>query len=273
MGTLYIVGTPIGNLEDVTARALNVLRSVAVVAAEDTRVTRKLLDHYNITTPFTTYFGSEMRPKIAPLLALLKDKDVAFCSDAGMPSVSDPGTDLVAAAAEAGFPVVVIPGPSSVTTALAASGFDGQQFFFAGFPPHRPTDRRKMLANLTRQRATLVFLESPHHFRDTLKDMLQAFGNRNVAVCRELTKLHEEVFRGTVQEALTHFVEPRGEFTIVVKGAPEEQEAPASPEDASALLAKLRKDGTRAQEAVDQVTQATGLRKRDVYKLWLETGE
>ncbi|MSQ11312.1 MAG: 16S rRNA (cytidine(1402)-2'-O)-methyltransferase [Dehalococcoidia bacterium] len=279
VGTLYLVGTPIGNLEDITLRALRVLREVGLIAAEDTRTTRKLLARYEIATPVTSYFTQNRRSKLPYLLQALAQKDVALVSEAGTPGVSDPGRELVAVAAENGFPVVSIPGPSAVTAAVAVSGFaDARGFLFAGFLPSRAGERRRALGLLARDVPggfSLVFLEAPHRLRVTLPDMRQALGDRRVVVCREMTKLHEEVFRGTLQEALAHFHAPRGEFTLVVEGVaekgPHDTAATGATEaDARQLLARLREQGLSARDAVAQASTLTGMHRRDLYRLWLE---
>jgi 16S rRNA (cytidine1402-2'-O)-methyltransferase len=276
MGTLYVVGTPIGNLEDLTRRAARVLGQVALIAAEDTRVTRKLLSHLGLHVPLTSYHQHNWPSKLPVLLAALESGDVALVTDAGMPGVSDPGSELVAQAAAAGFPVEVIPGVSAVTTALAVSGLSADAFLFLGFLPRRGKERRARLEAVAGSPGTLVIFEAPHRVRTTLEDLLAALGNRQIAVCREMTKLHQEVFRGTIAEAIGHFLEPRGEFTLVVSGAPEGAPGttPATPdlEAARQELARLRQSGARAREAVAQVAQATGLPRKTVYQLWLEAG-
>ena len=276
MSTLYVVGTPIGNLEDLTRRAARVLGQVALIAAEDTRVTRKLLSHLDIHVPLTSYHQHNWQSKLPVLLAALESGDVALVTDAGMPGVSDPGSELVAAAAAAGFPVEVIPGVSAVTTALAISGLSADAFLFLGFLPRRGKERRARLEAVAGSPCTLVVFEAPHRVRATLADLLAALGDRQAAVCRELTKLHQEVFRGILSEAIGHFQEPRGEFTLVVSGAPEgatgAAQAPPDLEAARQELARLRQSGARAREAVAQVSQATGLPRRTVYQLWLEAG-
>ena len=269
MGTLYIVATPIGNLEDVTLRALRVLREARLIAAEDTRTTRKLLAHYDIHTPLSSFHDANAARKLPSMMAALGQGDVALVSDAGMPLVSDPGYQLVAEALAQGIPVVALPGASAVTTALAASGLPASQFLFLGFLPRKQGERRDLLQALTREPRTLVAFEAPHRLRRTLQDILTVLGDRHIAVCRELTKLHEEVFRGPVREAVEHFTEPRGEFTLVIHGAGP-PEAAADTDEARHELLRLRGQGARAKEAVDTVTATTGLPRRHVYRLWLE---
>ncbi len=269
MGALYVVATPIGNLEDVTLRALRVLREASLIAAEDTRTTRKLLSRYDVHTPVTSFHDANAARKLPVLLAALRDGAVALVSDAGMPLVSDPGYQLVSAATAAGVPVVAVPGPSAVTAALVVSGLPADRFLFLGFLPRKAGERRSALRALAREQHTLVAFEAPHRLRQTLHDLLTALGDRRIAVCRELTKLHEEVFRGSVQEALAHFTEPRGEFTLVVEGAPAATPA-ASLDDARTELLRLRAEGARAKDAVDTVAGALGLPRRRVYRLWLD---
>ncbi len=268
---LYVVATPIGNLEDVTMRSLRVLREVTLIAAEDTRVTRRLLDRYDIHTPTTSYNERNSRSKTPWLLAKLDAGDVALVSDAGTPGVNDPGAGLVSAAAQAGHAVAVVPGPSAPVAALSVSGFDGDGFVYLGFLPKRRTDRLKLLASVASERRTLVALETPHRLRAALQDMLEALGDRPIAVCRELTKLYEEVFRGAVSQAIARFHEPRGEFTLIIQGSPGGQ-APAADVErlAQTRLAELRAQGAHAKDAVSQVTKQTGLPRRQVYQTWLK---
>jgi 16S rRNA (cytidine1402-2'-O)-methyltransferase len=270
MPTLYVVATPIGNLEDVTLRALRVLQEVSLIAAEDTRTTRKLLSHYGIKARLTSYHEHNKATKIPYILDALRDADVALVSESGMPAVSDPGYDLVAAAAEADVPVAVVPGPSAVVAALAVSGLPTRQFTYVGFLPRRKGERRRLLSTLTAQPRTIVALESPHRLLATLSDLLAVLGDRRIAVCRELTKLHEEVFRGRISEAIAHFQEPRGEFTLVLAGAPQPAEAVVPTEAVLTELRQLRQQGVAPRQAVTQVAQRLGLPRRQVYRLWLQ---
>ena len=270
MPSLYIVATPIGNLGDITLRALRVLGEVGLIAAEDTRVTRKLLDRYDIHTPLTSYHEHNKLSKLPKLLATLVEKDVALVSDAGMPGINDPGHELVHAAAKAGAPVVPLPDPSALTSAIAASGLPVEQFLYLGFLPRKRSQRRTLLDSLALEKRTLVVFETPHRLRAALGDILAALGDRRIAIGREMTKLHEEVFRGQASEALAHFAEPRGEFTLVIEGSGKEQSV-ASQQEARDLLARLRKEGLGAKESVAQITRNTGLPRREIYRLWLET--
>ena len=272
MPSLYIVATPIGNLEDISQRALRVLREVDLIAAEDTRVTRKLLTRYDIRTRLTSYRESNRESKLPKLLAALEDGDVALVSDAGTPGINDPGSELVRAAAENGIPVVPVPGPSAVTTAIAVSGLPVGEFVYLGFLPRKKGDRRRLLDAFAGDPRTLVALETPHRLRDSLAGILDVLGDRRVAVCRELTKLHEEVFRGVISEALDRFSEPRGEFTLVIEGAVRDDAGHAlKKESALDALEKLRADGFTDRDAVAAAAIFTGLPKSAVYRLWLDS--
>jgi 16S rRNA (cytidine1402-2'-O)-methyltransferase len=215
---LYVVATPIGNLEDITLRALRVLGEVELIAAEDTRTARKLLNRYEIKTKLTSYFEHNKRGKTPQLLEVLEEKDVALISEAGMPGISDPGYELIKGAIEKDIKVEVLPGASSLTTALAASGLPADQFVYLGFLPRKKGEKRRLLASVGEEPRTIVCFESPYRVIDSLQAMLETLGDRNVAVCRELTKLHEEVYRSTLSGAVKHFNKPRGEFTIVIQG-------------------------------------------------------
>lgn len=267
VGTLYLVGTPIGNLEDITLRALRVLREVSLIAAEDTRHTRKLLARYEIRTPTTSYFEHNKLAKLDVILAALETGDVALVSDAGMPGISDPGYELVRAALERGFPVVPVPGPSAIVAALAASGLPTDAFVYVGFLPRKAGERRRVLEALRAERRTLVLYEAPHRLLDTLADIQETLGNRVVAIARELTKMHEEIWRGTVSGARTHFTEhaPRGEFTLVIGGVAEPQAW--SEVQVRETLAQRLAEGWSARDAAADVAARSGWRKGDVYRL------
>ena len=268
MPALYLVATPIGNLEDITLRALRVLREVSLIAAEDTRTTRKLLTHYGIRARLTSYHEHNKAAKTPYILDALQRGYVALVSEAGMPGVSDPGYDLVAAAAEAGVPVVPIPGPSAVVAALAVSGLPTRRFTYVGFLPRRRGERRRLLSTLADQPQTIVALESPHRLLATLSDLLAVLDDRRIAVCRELTKLHEEVFRGCISEAVAHFREPLGEFTLVLAGAPQPTEPTVPTEAVLKELRFLRQQGIAPRQAVSKVAEQFGLPRRQVYHLW-----
>lgn len=270
MGILYVVATPIGNLEDVTLRALRVLSEVDLIAAEDTRVTRKLLARHGIRTPVTSYHEHNRAKKLPSLLSALEAGDVALVSDAGAPGVSDPGAGLVNAAAEAGRPVVPVPGPSAVTSALSVSGLPADRFVGLGFLPRRRADRVRLLKPLASETRTIVAFETPHRLRSALEDIHATLGDRRITVCREMTKLYEEVFRGTVSDALAHFETPRGEFTLVIEGCSDSQPNDVT-EDVRESLAELRSQGLGTREAVARVVEETGVSRRQAYRIWLET--
>ena len=272
MPTLHIVSTPIGNLEDITLRALRVLREVGLIAAEDTRVTRKLLSHYDIHTRLTSFNEHNQSSRIPDLLSTLRDTDVALVSDAGTPGVNDPGKALVQAASIAGVQVVAVPGASAVTAAVAVSGLVDEAFIYLGFLPRNKGERRRLLELLAFESRAAVAFESPRRIRQSLEVMSETLDDRPIVVCREMTKLHEEVFRGTASEALDHFEQPRGEFTLVVEGWTESSDDDAELDAlASTLLRQLRRQGTGAKHAVSHVTAVTGLSRRQVYQLWLDS--
>ena len=268
MGTLYIVATPLGNLEDITLRALRILREVSLIATEDTRTTGQLLKHFEIRRPLVSYYEHNKVTRLERLLEALAEGDVALVSEAGTPLISDPGYELVRAAIERGFEVIAIPGPSALTVALPASGLPLDRFLFLGFLPRKTGDRRRLLEEVKSQKATLLFFEAPHRLRDALADMVDILGaDRPIAACRELTKLHEEIWRGTLAEARREWEqrEPRGEFTLVIGGAP-----PALNWDQAQVemaLTKTLAAGVSLKDAVRQVTSQSGWGRREVYAL------
>jgi len=266
---LYIVATPIGNLEDISLRALRTLREVKLIAAEDTRRTRKLLNTYDIKTPTTSYHEHNKLAKLDYILDCLKEGDVALVSDAGMPGISDPGYELIVAAGQRGIPLVPIPGPSVVTTALVVSGLDTGQFRYLGYLPAKAVARRRQLQSIAGEQATIIVFETPHRLRAALKDILAVVGDRRIAVCRELTKLHEEVFKGTVSGAIEHFAAPRGEFTLVIEGN-REPERPQLTDEIKKQLKGMKRSGVGAKEAVAGVAAETGLSRKELYQAWLE---
>jgi len=270
MGTLYVVGTPIGNLEDMTLRALRILKEVTLIAAEDTRRARILTQHYEIETPITSYFEGNKLTKLEAVLKALDAGDVALISEAGMPGLADPGYELICAAIERGYPVAPIPGPSAPVTAMVISGLPGDSFLYLGFLPRRQRERRKLLAEVGRERRTLVVFETPHRLRQSLADIETAWGDRPLAVCRELTKWHEEVWRGSVAGARAHFdkIEPRGEFTLVVGGASEE-DTRWDEERVREALDELLEQGMSHSTAARRVAAASGWRRAEVYALGL----
>ncbi|MBM2825297.1 MAG: methylase protein [Dehalococcoidales bacterium] len=268
MPTLYIVATPIGNLEDISLRALRTLREVKLIAAEDTRKTKRLLNTYDIKTAMTSYHEHNKLTKLDYLLGCLEVEDVALVSEAGMPGISDPGYELIVAATRRGIPVVPIPGASVVTTALPISGLATDRFTFLGFLPRRAGDRQHLLKSVVADSATMIVLEAPHRLLATLRDMLLILGDRRIAVCRELTKLHEEVFRGSISQSIEHFTAPRGEFTLVVEGQVE-KEKPQLTGDIEGQLGEMRLSGITAKEAIARVAGETGLSRKELYRAWL----
>ncbi|MDR0406056.1 MAG: 16S rRNA (cytidine(1402)-2'-O)-methyltransferase [Clostridiales bacterium] len=267
-GKLYIVGTPIGNLEDITFRAVETLKSVDLIAAEDTRHTQKLLNHFQIKVPLVSYYEHKKREKGEFVLKKLQEgKNVALVSDAGMPGISDPGEDLVRLCAAHGVAVTVIPGPTAFTAALVLSGLSASRFCFEGFLTVKKTGKLARLEQIKTDERTLIFYEAPHKLLRTLDDIYKVLGDRKAAACRELTKKFEEVIRGTVAELLAHFSEnaPRGEFVLVVEGAPHDAEPPDFEQSVSEQIDSLIKNGTDKKTAIQTVAQQRGLPKRAVY--------
>lgn len=269
MGTLYLVATPIGNLEDITLRALRVLRECSLVAAEDTRVTGRLLTHFDIEKPLVSHHEYSRPANVERILTVLDGGDVALVSEAGMPLFSDPGYELVQAALEGGFAVVSIPGPSALTAALPLSGLPMDRFLYLGFLPRKASDRRRTLDEVADVRATLVLFEAPHRLRATLADAIDSLGaDRRCTVCRELTKRHEEVWRGTLSGALAEWRDrkPRGEFTLVIEAASEP--GPWDEGRVRAALSTLQAEGISRSEAARRVARQSGWAKSDVYAIW-----
>jgi 16S rRNA (cytidine1402-2'-O)-methyltransferase len=272
MGSLYLIATPIGNLEDITLRALRLLREVGLIAAEDTRHTGRLLAHYEIDTPQISYHEYSKLTRLDTVLKALETGDVALVSDAGMPGLSDPGYKLVEAAISHGFPVIPVPGPSAVTAALVASGLPTDAFVYLGFLPRRTADRRRLLTELVDERRTLVAFESPRRLAAALEEIQTALGDRQVTVAREITKLHEEIWRGPVSEARLHFSDQvRGEITLVIAGAPDPP--PWDQERVWDAVAALIDRGVSHREAVKRVAQSSGWPRRAVYQLTINTNK
>ncbi len=280
VGVLYVIGTPIGNLEDITARAVRILASVPLVAAEDTRVTRRLLARVDAAPRLISCNEHNWGRRLPALLEALAAGDVALVTDAGSPGVSDPGAGVIAAVSDAGFDVVAVPGVSAVSTALSVSGFPADRFVFLGFPPRRRSERAAALADAARLGQTMVVFEAPHRLLALLADIADVLNDPPLAVCRELTKLHEEVWRGSASDALERFAEPRGEFTVVIGQPPAgvgADDATGQPTITMAAareaLGQRRALGMRGREAVAEVVAATGLPRRTVYALWIESGQ
>jgi 16S rRNA (cytidine1402-2'-O)-methyltransferase len=269
MGTLYVVGTPIGNLEDISLRALRILKEAALISAEDTRRTRKLLMRYEITTPLTSYYEHNKLTKLDYILTTLEEKDVALVSEAGMPGISDPGYKLIKAAIARGIPVVPVPGPSALVTALAISGLPTDSFVYLGFLPRRQGKRRRLLGSLVGEKRTLVAFEAPHRLCKSLADLADVLGDRQIAVARELTKIHEEVWRGNLSQSIEHFERnpPRGEFTLVIAAASDEALAAWDEGQVRSALVELLSQGLDKKEAIKRVAKAAHWPRRQVYKL------
>ena len=268
--TLFIVATPIGNLEDITLRALRVLREVSLIAAEDTRRTAKLLSHFDISTPTTSFFEHNEHEKEPRLIArLAAGEDIALVSDAGTPGISDPGYRLVTAALEAGVRVEAIPGASAVLTALVASGLPTHACLFAGFPPARSQARDRWLSSLGERPESLVFFEAPHRLRQTLEAALRILGDRPAAVCRELTKVHEEFVRGPLSAVLEKLGEPRGEFTVILAPAAATPEGPVQLPDDQRLLDEFYQltetEGLNRRDALSRLASRYGKPSRELY--------
>lgn len=268
-GTLYLVGTPIGNLGDLSPRAAEILGAVDFIAAEDTRVSLKLLSHLGLKKPLVSYYEHNRRRSGPEILSrLLGGESCALVTDAGMPAISDPGEDLVRLCAESGVAVAAVPGPSAVVTALALSGLPTGRFCFEGFLSTAKKSRREHLDAVREETRTLIFYEAPHKLRDTLADMLAAWGDREIALCRELTKLHEEVVRTTLSEAVARYAEtpPRGEFVLVIRGAAPAVTVPAvSLEVALERMVVLQAGGMSRKDAARQVAIDTGLSRKTIY--------
>ena len=268
-GTLFVVATPIGNLEDVTFRAVRVLREAGLIAAEDTRRTATLLARYDIRTPTTSLHEHNERQKIPQLVEkLTSGVHVAIVTDAGTPGLSDPGFRLVRAAVELGARIEVIPGPTAAITALVASGFPTDSFTFLGFPPPRGVERRRWLASLAEEPRTCIFFEAPHRIIGTLEALQAELGNRQVAVARELTKLHEEVLRGTVEELIGHLTNPRGEFTVVVAPAADDgdEARPVPDDDVLTTFSQIvQNERISRRQAVWSVARKLGMSSKTVY--------
>ena len=271
MGKLYVVGTPIGNLGDLSPRAAQVLSEVDFIAAEDTRVTMKLLSHLGIKKPMISYYEHNLREKGEIILSrLLGGESCAIVTDAGMPCISDPGEDLVAICREHGVPIEAVPGPSAAVTAVAVSGLKTSRFAFEGFLSVKKTSRFQHLESVKDDLHTLIFYEAPHKLLSTLEDMSKVLGDRQVSICRELTKLHEEVIRTTLPKAAEYYrqVTPKGEFVLVIEGAKPE-EHPLSFEDALELARGLIAGGTGISQAAKEASRETGFKKGDLYKALL----
>ena len=268
-GTLYLVPTPIGNLGDISYRAVQTLAQADFIAAEDTRVSLRLLNHLELKKPLVSYHEhnkQESGPRI--LERLLGGESCALVTDAGSPAISDPGEDLVRLCAEHAVAVCAIPGPCAAITALSVSALPTRRFCFEGFLPAKGKERRTLLAALKTERRTMIFYEAPHRLQDTLASLMEAFGpDRPISLCRELTKLHEQILRMTLGEAVAFYEQndPRGEYVLIVQGASEQDEPGTSLADAVALARRLEQAGLRKKEAARQAAEQTGLAKNAIY--------
>ena len=272
-GTLYLVGTPIGNLGDFSPRAIEIFKSVDFIAAEDTRVTMKLLNHFVIKKPLVSYYEHNRAESGEKIVArILLGENCALVSDAGMPAISDPGEDLVKLCAEQGIEVIVVPGPSAVVSALALSGLPTGRFTFEGFLSTAKKSRFEHLNDVKAEKRTMIFYEAPHKLLPTLRDMLTVFGDRRIAICRELTKLHEETIRTTLSAAVDMYTAnpPRGEFVLVIEGAKEQEEQEITFEDAVAKLQKYRDGGMTLKAAAKICAEETGFSKNALYDAGLK---
>lgn len=268
MSTLYLVATPIGNLDDISNRALRILREVSCIAAEDTRQTKKLLKHYDIQTPLISFHEHSKQGRINQLLTRLEQSDLALVSDAGTPLVNDPGYELVQAVLAAGHTVSPIPGPNAAIAALVASGLPADNFLYLGYLPRKSSERRRMLSEVIDLPFTLLFLETPHRLLAGLEGIKEQLGDRNLAVARELTKLHEEIFRGTISQAIEYYTNnpPKGEITLVVAGKPKIEEI--WPEHRlTAAIKEGTLSGTPPAELAGQLAAKSGWPRREIYKL------
>ena len=277
MGTLYVVGTPIGNLGDMTYRAVETLEKVDFICAEDTRVTAKLLNYFEIKKPLVSYHehnAKVMGERIAERLR--SGEDCAIVTDAGMPCISDPGEQIVMLCRAEGIDVKVVPGPSAVVSALAVSGLPTARFRFEGFLSVTKKQRLEHLASVRDAHETLIFYEAPHKLMNTLKDMLEYFGDRRISLCRELTKIHEEVKLTTLSEAIEYYTanKPKGEFVLVIEGADSaETDKPETIEEALEQVRELVEKGMRGADACRNIAKATGFSKGELYSKLLEDSE
>ena len=269
-GILYLVATPIGNLSDMSVRGVETLRQADFIAAEDTRVTGKLLNRFEIKKPSVSYHEHNKRASGEAILRRLQaGESCALVTDAGMPAISDPGGDLVKLCAENGVEVIAVPGCCAAVTALAVSGLPSRRFCFEGFLPMEKRDRTERLEALKTEKRTSILYEAPHRLMRTLTELHEALGDRELAICRELTKLHEQTLRLTLSEAIAHFeaTPPKGEFVLVLSGAPEQTESVVSEEEALARVRALQDAGMRCKDACKQVAAETGLSKNALYAL------
>lgn len=272
MGILYLVPTPIGNLEDITLRALRVLREVKLIAAEDTRTSRVLLQHFEITTPLTSYHEHNKLAKLDAIFAALESGDVALVSDAGTPGISDPGYELIREAITRGVTVTPLPGANAALTALIGSGLNTETFLFAGFPPRKPKQRRELFERLAHVPRTLIFYESPNRLTDMLADIDAVLADRPVVVARELSKIYEEFRRGTAAELLAHFTAtpPRGEIVVLIDGAPPETPVIWGEDAVTDALRQRLEAGESLRDTAKAIASESGWDRKAVYETGLK---
>lgn len=268
-GKLFVVGTPIGNLGDMTYRAVETLKNVDFICAEDTRVTIKLLNHFEIKKKLVSYHEHSIKQVSEDIVSRMLDgESCAVVSDAGMPCISDPGEDLIRRCIENNIPIEVVPGPSAVVSAAAISGLNVSRFAFEGFLSVTKKQRYAHLEELSKDHHTLIFYEAPHKLSATLNDMLKYFGDRKISICHELTKIHEDVMRTTISEAIEYYTDktPKGEYVLVVEGAANEKPSEGfTIEDAVSQAKELISNGMRASDACKEAAKATGFKKSDIY--------
>jgi len=269
MNSLFIVGTPIGNLQDITLRALQTLESVDLILTEDTRTTRKLLSAYGLKSRLLSYNEQNHQRRLPAIMKILESSNVALVSEAGMPRLSDPGTELVIEAIKGGVSISTIPGPSAITAAVPLASFQANEFTFLGFLPRIKSKRAHTLASIENQERPTVIFESPHRLRKTLQELVEILGNRQVTICREMTKLHEETYHGSLSDALETFISPRGEFTLIID-AVDFPAAAMTQAEALDEINRLSNLGFSPSKAVAQTVQNTDLSRRELYKKWLD---
>jgi 16S rRNA (cytidine1402-2'-O)-methyltransferase len=272
MGTLYLVATPIGNLEDLSPRAVRILREARLIAAEDTRHTRALLTHFDLHTPLTSYFEHNKLTKLDKILAELNLGDVALVSDAGTPAINDPGYELVKAALDAGHAVSPVPGPSAPVAALAASGLPTDSFLYLGYLPRKSSERKAFVGQIANLPYTLIFFETPHRLLHALLDLENVLGDRPICAAREISKVHEEFIRGRISEVRAHFTErePRGEFVLVVAGQSSMGGEQWSREKLVEAIQKEIQNGKKAKEIATELSELSGWNKKEIYALVVE---
>ncbi|MDP1548310.1 MAG: 16S rRNA (cytidine(1402)-2'-O)-methyltransferase [Anaerolineales bacterium] len=269
MGRLFLVATPIGNLEDMSPRAVRVLRESVLIAAEDTRHSGVLLKHFDIKTPLTSYFEHNKLNKLDFILEKLSMGDVALVSDAGTPAINDPGYELVRAALASGFDVQPVPGPSAPIAALTVSGLPTDSFLYLGYLPNKTSERRKSIEQVASLPYTLIFLESPHRLVDSLEDLFAILGDRRICIAREMTKMYEEYWRGEISRGIEYFKskDPRGEFTLVIEGKLKEERSLWTEEELLKVIKKELKAGKSAKEISAELAEQSGWNKKEVYAL------